>query len=125
MRDLIEVGNVLDNSMMTAAEMTHALCEIGNGSMGEGIRNVFEGGIQLGRLEGHAIGWESGWKDGHIRGLITGASIVGGGVAIVGLCAWGVKKYRTQKAVSLSQANITEGDESLQREEVQESVVSA
>lgn len=97
MNELMEFGNALDTGMMTAAEMTHALCELGNGSMSDGIFTVFEGGFQLGILEGFTAGWETGWKAGHTKGILTGATVVAGGVAVAGLCIWGKKKYEARK----------------------------
>ena len=108
--------NVLDTSMMTAAEMTHALCELGNGSMGDGIRTVFENGvqkgIQLGILGGFPVGWERGWKSGHTNGLLTGTAGIAGGVALAGLCIYGYKKYKAKKAKSAEEPlNISRGSE--------------
>ena len=97
-----QLSTVLETTSMTAAEMTHSLCELGNGSMGDGILSVFEGGIQLGILGGFPIGWEKGWQSGHTKGLLTGAAVVAGGAAIVGLCVWGARK---RKAKTLRQQN--------------------
>lgn len=92
-----QLSTVLETTSMTAAEMTHSLCKLGNGSMGDGILYVFEDGIQLGILEGFLIGWEKGWKSGRTKGLLTGAAIVAGGAAIVGLCIWGARKHKAKK----------------------------
>ena len=91
-----QLSTVLETTTMTAAEMTHSLCELGNGSMGDGILSVFDGGIQLGILGGFPVGLEKGWKSGHTKGLLTGAAVVAGGAAIVGLCIWGVQKRKAK-----------------------------
>ena len=92
-----QLSTVLETTTMTAAEMTHSLCELGNGSMGDGILSVFNGGIQLGILGGFPVGWEKGWKSGHTKGLLTGAAVVASGAAIVSLCVWGVRKRKAKK----------------------------
>ena len=97
MNALMELGNMLDTGVMNAVEITHALCELGNGSsMG--------GDIQLGILGGFPVGLESGWKSGHTKGLLTGAAAVAGGAAVACLCVWGSKKYKAKKTKNMEDA---------------------
>ena len=46
--NLDQVTAVWESTAETAAEMTHALCELGGGSMGQGIRDMFTSGMELG-----------------------------------------------------------------------------
>ena len=94
-----QLSAVLETTTMTAAEMTHGLCELGNGSMGDGIQSVFNGGVQLGILGGFSVGWEQGWKSGYTKGLLTGAAAVAGVAAIVSLCVWGTRRSKAKKLV--------------------------
>lgn len=110
-----QLSTVLETTSMTAAEMTHSLCELGNGSMGDGILSVFDGGLQLGILGAFPVGFEKGWKAGHMKGLLTGAAVIAGGTAIVGLCHWGVRKHKAKKHcqenIPAVQVNSDETDE--------------
>ena len=97
MNELIQIGTVLENGVMTAAEMTHALCDLGGGSMGAGIQAVFDGGLQAGFLAGFPLGFKEGQRQNEINTVVTCAACAAGGAAVTGLVIWGVKKRKAKK----------------------------
>lgn len=74
--NLDQVTAVWESTTETAAEMTHALCELGGGSMGQGIRDMFTSGVE--------IGFASGNAQGFIKGAVTATAVIGGGALVVG-----------------------------------------
>ena len=69
--NLDQVTAVWESTTETAAEMTHALCELGGGSMGQGIRDMFTSGVEIGLASGKA--------QGMIKGAVTATGVVGRG----------------------------------------------
>lgn len=74
--NLDQVIAVWESTTETAAEMTHALCELGGGSMGQGIRDMFTSGME--------IGFASGNEQGFTKGVVTATVVIGGGAIVVG-----------------------------------------
>lgn len=74
--NLDQVTAVWESTTETVAEMTHALCELGGGSMGQGIRDMFTSGVE--------IGFASGNAQGFIKGAVTATAVIGGGALVVG-----------------------------------------
>lgn len=90
--NLSGVATVLESTTGTAAEMTAALCQLGDSSMGDGISKIFESGLEV------------GFTVGNLRGLLKGAATatavlsgtalaIGGGVYI----SKKIKKLKAQK----------------------------
>ena len=82
--NLDQVTAVWESTAETAAEMTHALCELGGGSMGQGIRDMFTSGMELGFASGMHCGFTSGNAQGFIKGAVAATAVIGGGAIVVG-----------------------------------------
>ena len=91
---LLDVSTVLESTAGTAAEMTDALCQLGDGSMGDGIAKVFGSGLEV------------GFTVGNLRGLLKGAAttvaVVGGTALVVGGGIYIAKKLKNRKAKKLA-----------------------
>ena len=101
--NLDQVTAVWESTTETAAEMTHALCELGGGSMGQGIRDMFTSGVE--------IGFASGNAQGFIKGAVTATAVIGGGALVVGSGILISRALKERKAKELQNSAYKHSDE--------------
>lgn len=101
-------NDVWDSFDGAASEVTHSVCEYGNGSMAEGMRKIVY------------VAHESGFLNGRKEGVVLGV----GGSAVIALAAWGVtkvvcyckKKQKVKNAIEIREKNIEIQLRNVQRE---------
>ena len=77
MADKELIRNALDSTSSGASTMTHALCELGDNDMGEGINEL--------------------WKTGNLNGFVQGVT-VSALICCVGVGFWTTSRYIKSKA---------------------------
>lgn len=92
--NLSEVAMVLESTTGTAAEMTAALCQLGGGSMGDGITQMFGSGLE--------IGFTVGNLHGLVKGAATATAVIGGTALVVGGGIYISKKIKKRKVKKLT-----------------------
>jgi len=132
---MCDVYDVLEASTGHAAEMVTSVYEYGGNNLGAGIRRLASDmltvGTQIGYEqaatelapiafdEGHMAGWCQGFESGRLEGMLKGSLITLAVTGVLGLTAWGIKKYVEHKNAQPQAIPTAEGVSSEQKNGIQ------
>ena len=97
MIELMEFESMIETGVMTAAEMTHGLCDIGGGSMQAGIQAVIKHGFENGIFQGYMNGFKDGEMEARKKTAILCTACAAAGVIGTGLVVLGVNKRKKKR----------------------------
>lgn len=117
MNDIAIVEDTLQSLIDKPADyITHLLKKLGEGSMVDGLRKVYEMGIHKGYEIGIQKGYDKLWgalsmerciayANGHRDGMFKGTIIGAGGAIVVGAASYGIIKFKKYREKKLEKTN--------------------